>query len=118
MDKIDELFSPERLRANWKKATNGNDQKVDSAPQIIGYLQILHEVSVLVERRFSGDDALVLDLLLGDLNRLFKQKYPLAETLNTRIDENSTDEIDAVDVQIAQVINQVEDLVDAFEIKK
>ena len=112
MDKIDELFSPERLRSNWKKLDNGNDQEVDIGPQLVGYLQILEGVSVLVEQRFSGDDAMVLNLLLGDLKGLLTQKFSAAETVNS-IDENG-----AVDVQIEQLINQVEDLIDAFEINK
>ncbi len=117
-DKIDELFSPERLHGNWNKTANGNDQEADSAPQIVDYLQILQGVSVLVEQRFLHDDAMVLRLLLGDLKILLEQKYPAAETVNTHIDEKSAAETGAVDVQIDQLINQVEDLIDAFEIKK
>ena len=111
MVKINDLFSPEQLRCNWKVANKGEPTVVNNKSESIGWKQILAGLSVLIEQQFSGDDLLVLNLFISDLECLLEEKLPEKQLISSRGVEMAD-----LDVKINLLINQVEDLLEAFEI--
>lgn len=97
---LDDLLSPERLRRNWRKvkpkAVASQEQTVEEETPQLCY-QTLRS---LINKRFTGDDAEVLNRLLDELGALLGQG-PAGDGA-PRIDE---------------VLNLIEDLVEAFEIR-
>ena len=73
-------------------------------------LDILHHLQGLIKGRFSGDDAAVLNLLLEELHALLINVFPAAEDNQIPAD-NQAEMIPA----IHDVLNRIEDLVEAFE---
>ena len=109
--KIDELFSPERLRKNWQRAQDpargsGRAGTEDQPP-----LEIFARLQLLIRGRFSGDNAAVLDLLLEELHTLLIAAFPPGEEGKVS-EEKEGEPIPA----IHEVLNRIEDIVDAFEI--
>ncbi len=105
-DIIDELFSPERLRRNWQRSAKtvrqeGATEEVFSAPR-----QILRQIRILIEQQFNGDDLVVLNLMLEELQGLF----------GLRGEATTAEEVAELDAAIHEIINKVEDLLEAFEI--
>jgi hypothetical protein len=109
--KIDELFSPERLRKSWQKTKEQagglvTGERVGKSP-----LEIFEHLRNLVRAKFSGDDAAALNLLLDDVHTMLIRMFPKAgESLNQA--ESQADMIPAV----YDILNRIEDLVEAFEI--
>ncbi|SEM09481.1 hypothetical protein SAMN04489760_10424 [Syntrophus gentianae] len=108
--KIDDLFSPERLHRNWQKA--GTREERPPVPDRGGQsaLEIFDELQRLVQQQFSGDDALALNLLLDELHALLTPASP-ADGTDQAPAEDQEERIPA----IHEVLNRLEDLVEAFE---
>ena len=109
--KIDELFAPERLRKNWQRTQkpskdSGRVKTEDQAP-----LEIFARLQSLVRNRFSGDNLVVLNLLLEELHALLVAAFPTGGEGETE-EENQAEPIPA----IHEILNRIEDIVDAFEI--
>jgi hypothetical protein len=108
--KIDELFSPERLQSNWQKVGERRekppamDVREQSVPEIFDQLQRL------IQQRFFGEDALALNLLLDELHALLMPAFPAGGTDQAPV-EGQEERITA----IHELLNRIEDLVEAFE---
>ncbi len=109
-DKIEELLSPKRLRGRWQGATKKVAEAASDGEEIEAQspLQILEKLKGLIEARFQGDDFFALNLLLEELEPLLKQRLP--ET-----GEGPKDQ-EVLDLAINETLNQIEDLVEAFEL--
>jgi len=110
-NKIDELFAPERLRRNWQKTNKSADRPVIAETEGKSPLEIYEHLQILIKGRFSGDDALALNLLLEELHALLIPMFPIVEKSQPPA-ENQAKTIPA----IHEALNRIEDLVDAFEI--
>jgi hypothetical protein len=110
-NKIDELFSPERLSRNWQKTEKRAAKPVFAEADDQSPLKIFEQLQTLVKRRFSGDDAEALNLLLEELQTLLVAAFPPVEKGSTPA-ENQEENLPA----IHEVLNRLEDLVDAFEL--
>ncbi|OPY12638.1 MAG: hypothetical protein A4E66_01075 [Syntrophus sp. PtaB.Bin001] len=108
-NKIDELFSPERIRRNWQKTEKRAEKPVFVEAADQSPLKIVEEVHTVVKRRFFGDEAEALHLLLEELQALLSAAFPTAERSSTP--EDQEENLSA----IHEVLNRLEDLVDAFE---
>ena len=104
--KLDDLFSPERLRKNWQRSeetVKGQGTTEEQTP-----LHIFAYLKDLIEKRFQGDNAATLNIFLETLKTLLVRRFPEAE----QVEEDQ----DALDTEIHDVLNKIEDLVEAFEI--
>jgi hypothetical protein len=110
-NKIDGLFAPERLRRNWQKTKKRAGGPVSAETEGKSPLEIFVRLQVLIKERFSGDDAGALNLLLEELHALLIPMFPVVEKSQTPA-ENQAEMIPA----IHEVLNRIEDLVEAFEI--
>jgi hypothetical protein len=109
--KIDELFAPERLRKNWQRAkkTSKDTERVKVEEQ--APLEIFVRLQSLIRSRFSGENLVVLNLLLDELHVLLVAAFPTGGE-DEAPEENQADPIPA----IHELLNRLEDIVDAFEI--
>lgn len=110
-NKIDDLFSPERLRRSWQKTKERKGGPVSAETDDKSPMEIYERLRNLIQARFSGDDVAALNFLLDDLQAMLIRMFPQAgESLNQA--EPQADMIPA----FYDVLNRIEDLVDAFEI--
>lgn len=97
---LDALFSPERLCRNWRKTRlKGAEVPAEETVADENAQACYQTLRRLINRRFSGDDAEVLNRFLDELGPLLEQAS--SEDVAQPIDE---------------VLNIIEDLVEAFEI--
>lgn len=107
-NKIEDLLSPERLRGRWQRDEKKVSESDRAEAEEQSALQLHAQLKCLIVERFQGDEAEVLNLLLEGLKALLVQRFP--ET------GDAPEEKDALDLAIHKALNQIEDLVEAFEI--
>jgi len=109
--KIDELFAPERLRKNWQRAqkTSKGPDRVKTEEQ--SPLEIFVRLQSLIRSRFSGDNLVVLNLLMDELHDFLIAAFPTSGEDKTP-GEDQAEPLPA----IHELLNRIEDIVDAFEI--
>ena len=107
-NKIDDLFSPKRLRKNWRRSEETVNRPDNAEAEDQNALHIFAQLKRLIEEQFQGDNAATLNLFLEGLRALLVQRFPEAGEV--------PEEPDALDLEIHEALNQIEDLVEAFEI--
>ncbi len=98
-NKIDDLFSPQRLRKRWKQIEESAKRAVDAKAgeaEDQNALKLFERMQCLVKERFAGNDAAALNFFLEELRELLTQND--------------------MSPAIHEVLNRIEDLVEAFEI--
>lgn len=101
-NKIDDLFSPQRLRKRWKQIEESTKRAVDAKAgetaeaEDQNALKLFEHMQCLVKERFAGNDAAALNFFLEELRELLTQND--------------------MSPAIHEVLNRIEDLVEAFEI--
>jgi len=112
-DKIDELFSPERLRKSWKKTKDQTAGLITGDKEGGSPFEIFERLRNLIQIKFSGDDASALSFLLDDLHAILTRMFP-------NVGESQNQAISKADIVPAfhDVLNRIEDLVDAFEVAR
>jgi len=113
-DSLDDIFSPERLRRHWQQpdetaAESDEEKTAVAAPQ--GAMGVLHRLHGLIKQRFPGKKAEPLNVMLEELQELLLKRFP-----QTGDAEVSEEEKAALNSAIQQLLNDVEDLVEAFEL--
>ncbi|MCP3940809.1 MAG: hypothetical protein GY710_04915 [Desulfobacteraceae bacterium] len=113
-DKIDNLFSPERLRGKWISKSHVLKQKTSKNGSLssAGYEQLYSSIQEMIGKRFSGDNRQLLEDLLDQLKPLLDLRFP-----GTDGQVLGEEEIVAANMEIDQALSQIEDLVEAFEIQ-
>ena len=112
--KIDDLFSPQRLRKQWKQIEKSAQRPVGvevSEVEDQNALQFFHRLQNLINNRFQGDDVTALNFLLQELHELIVRKFPEAEK-----EPSAQEKKNDMSPAIHEVLNRIEDLVEAFEI--
>ena len=108
-NKIDELFLPERLRKNWLPAKKPDDSPVVQK-NVFGAMELFEDIKRLLKKRFSGNQAIALDPLLKELETLLLQMFP-----EPGKDHDSKEDFVILSISCNEVLNQIEDLTEAFE---
>ncbi|MEN6330955.1 MAG: hypothetical protein ABFD57_03085 [Smithella sp.] len=110
---IDELFSPERLRKNWKQAQSKKpdenpEQKNKNAP-----MSAFDALAASLQEHFYKENLTVLNLLMDSL-------YPVWESLFVDNAGENDPEMDAAEMisMAHELLNQIEDLSFAFSLNK
>ena len=106
--KIEDLLSPERLRGRWQRDEKKVPDPGSAEVEEQSALKIYAQLKRLIEEHFKGDEVEVLNLLLEGLKAFLVQRFP--ETGEAPEDQ------EALDLAITETLNQIEDLVEAFEI--
>jgi hypothetical protein len=113
-DSLDDIFSPERIRRHWQQpdeaAAKPDDEKTAVAkPQ--GVMGIFHRLHGLVNQRFPGEKGEPLNVMLEELQLLLLKRFPQTGDV-----EVSEEEKEALNTAIQELLNDVEDLVEALEL--
>jgi len=116
-NKIDDLFSPERLRRNWRQIEESAKRAIDAKAgetdeaEDQNALKLFEHMQCLVKERFAGNDAAALNLFLEELRELLTRMVS-----DTEKGANAQEEKNDMSPAIHEVLNRIEDLVEAFEI--
>ncbi len=109
-NKLDELFSIEKLRRNWELPETedaepaASDAEDEFPPEPLGVF--LH-LTALINGRFSEETREPLTFLLDELENLLRQRF--AES------ENAGDiDVESLNLAIETLLNSIEDLTDAL----
>jgi hypothetical protein len=113
-DSPDDIFSPERIRRHWQQpdetAAEPDEEKTAGAgPQ--SAMGVFHRLHGLINQRFPGEKAEPLNVMLEELQELLLKRFP-----QTGGAEVSEEEKAALNLAIQELLNDIEDLVEALEL--
>lgn len=114
-NRIDEIFSVKQLRKSWAQAGDASEKQHVTEmilPDHQNVMSVFDRLSVMINRRFSNEQGEALNLMMGELKELLLQRFP--KTRDTDSLENDPAVLYAA---IGEALNQIEDLVEAFELK-
>ena len=113
-NRIDEIFSVKQLRKSWAQAGDHLEKQHETGiiqPDYQNMMSIFDRLSGVISRRFSNEQDEVLSLIMDELKNLLLQRFP--KTKDTESVENDPAVLDAA---IGEALNQIEDMVEAFEL--
>jgi hypothetical protein len=120
-NRLDEVFSMERLRRSWGGAaapeqgrehegadgTGGMPDALPSAAAEASY----GKLRATIERCFSPDCAAAVEPLLVEIEQLLRQQFPADAPAETARPETAK-----ITLALDQLLNRLEDLLEAFEV--
>jgi hypothetical protein len=113
-DSLDDIFSPERLRRHWQQSDEAAaepDEEKTAVAETQGAMEIFHRLHGLINQRFPGKKAAPLNLMLEELQEVLRKRFPQTGEV-----ELSEEEKAALNLAIQELLNDVEDLVEAMEL--
>jgi len=113
-DNLDDIFSPERLRRHWQQSDETAaeaDVEKTAVAETQDALELFHRLHGLINQRFPGEKAKPLNLMLEELREVLLKRFP--ETGEVELSE---EEKAALNTTIQELLNDVEDLVEAMEL--
>lgn len=114
-NRIDEIFSVTQLRKSWARARDISEPPHETdivQPDYQKMMSVFNRLSEMIDRRFSKDQGEAMGLILGELKDLLLKRFP--KTKETETVENDPA---VLDTAIGEALNQIEDLVEAFELR-
>jgi hypothetical protein len=113
-DPLDDIFSPERLRARWQDrkedaATWKRDEPdtVPSSPENV--MAVYNRLQTLIHERFKGEQGEALNVMMEELEDLLQKRFPPEA-------EVSEEDKAILNPSIEELLNGVEDLIEALEL--
>jgi hypothetical protein len=113
-DSLDDIFSPERLRRHWQQPDEiaaKSDEETAAVAEPQSAMGVFYRLHGLINQRFPGEKAEPLNLMLEELQELLLKRFP--QTADAEVSE---EEKAALNSAIQQLLNDVEDLVEALEL--
>ena len=113
-DSLDDIFSPERLRRHWQQSDETAaepDEEKTAVAETQGALEIFHRLHGHINQRFPGKKSEPLNMMLEELQGLLLKRFPQTGDV-----EVSEEEKAALNMAIQELLNDVEDLVEALEL--
>jgi len=115
-NRIDKVFSVDRIRQSWlQEDTELQKTPVDNKgrAEFQTVMADFDHLARIVRRRFSEERLEAMNGLLGELREMLQQRFSAENE-----DRAPTGDETEVNTAIDQVLNQIEDLAEAFELKK
>lgn len=110
--KMDALFDPERLRKNWNKVSSEEARSLPVFHEPNEPMSAFSILRLFLQTRFSGDHMAVLNMLMDDLEPVWKSLFDETDRQIQDLPD------DAAAIAAAQeLLNRIEDLSDAFQIR-
>ena len=113
-DSPDDIFSPERIRRHWQQLDETAAQPDEEKGAVVepqGAMEVFRRLHGLINQRFPGEKAEPLNVMLEELQELLLKRFP-----QTGDAEVSEEEKAALNLAIQELLNDVEDLVEALEL--
>ena len=113
-DSLDDIFSPERLRRHWQQPDETaakSDEETAAVAEPQSAMGVFHRLHGLINQRFPGVKAEPLNAMLEELQELLLKRFP-----QTGAVEISEEEKAALNLAIQELLNDLEDLVEALEL--
>jgi hypothetical protein len=107
-DKIDDLFSPERLRSHWDRDRAGAPTEPAAPRPLPDAVALARRLRALAQERYAGAAGTALQQLVERLDALVGRRW--AE------EPQPEEDLAALDAEIELLLGQVEDLSEALEI--
>lgn len=111
--RLDDLFSPERLRERWQDEEPGDTARpAEARPLPAGHPAALAErVEQLLAERFPGRNEPALRALVERLRRLVGQRFGADAERGAEADDAAAEQ------EIGELLTKIEDLAEAMELK-
>ena len=109
-DRINDFFSPERLRKKWSRSTDARDKGMNPGqPNAFDpYKTILTDLRATVPGRFLEDVGALVNLLINDLEIQLAERFPAGQTPS-----GNPGELMAINQSIEQILVQIEELAES-----
>jgi hypothetical protein len=113
-NRVDDIFSPERLRDRWQRRQDGGAKRDDSKTAAVGPqgpIPVFARLQSRIEQRFPGEPGEPLKLMMNELHELLLRRFSPTDDA-----EVSGDDKAALNLAIGELLNEIEDLVEALEL--
>lgn len=111
-DRIEQLFSPERLRDSWEQAEEPPalpEQLLIPAPQPEHPKELLLKLRGLINERYPEGRGEAVRAMMTELERIFAERF--TEDKDVPVNDKA-----ALDADIEQILTSMEGLVDALNV--
>ncbi len=112
MDKLDTLFSPERLREKWIPPNHFLKPNKSLSHVLPGYAELHGSLEKMINTRFSGESHKLLEALMNQLKTLLDLRF--SATDKQLVEDEKITELNG---DIDQALSHIEDLAEAFEMQ-
>jgi len=116
VNRIDKVFSVNRIRQSWlKQGAESEKPQADDNGQAESQTVMLEfeDLARIVKGRFADGSLDAMNGLLNELREMLLQRFP-AENKDGALISDSAE----MNTAINEILNQIEDLAEAFELKK
>lgn len=113
-DPLDDIFSPERLRARWQDRKDITDEREATGTMpsnLENVMAVYNRLQVLIHERFRSEQGKALNVMMEELEDLLHKRFPLKAEA-----EVSEEDKAILNPSIEELLNGVEDLIEALEL--
>jgi len=118
-DRFDDIFSLNRLRQNWKSGQQEKNKEHSlpdpvyaSAVRTYDAISAFKLLKELLEKKYQKDTGKGMRILIQELEQALLLRFPE----NKKIEEQEEQKRQELNLQIAEILNQMEDLMEALDI--
>ena len=119
MSRVDDIFTPERLSHVWinpQNKSNKKEQKKEAPFKISKVWLVFNDLKNHICARFYGEKKIALNIFLDELEKLLSARFPKNNDLEDLKEDETKEEIKPKDSDFFELLNQIEDLIEAYEI--
>jgi hypothetical protein len=117
VSRIDNIFSPKKLRKRWKPDSSTAEKKSDTATPPSTQSEKVHRefkrLQELAHQRFHGEKREALNIMMSELNELLIMRFPEPGSGNALSGVSKQDD-DALNPAIEELLDQIEEVIDAL----
>lgn len=109
---LDEIFSPQRLRSRWQQREEVGAKPAEPAAAPVDsqtVTEVFNRLKSLIQQRFEAQHREALNAQLDELQDLLLKRFSPAGDAEVLQEERA-----AIDAAIHEVLNDIEDLLEAF----
>jgi hypothetical protein len=106
---LDEIFSPQRLRSRWQQREEVGAKPAAAPVDSQTVTEVFNRLKSLIQQRFETQHREALNAQLDELQDLLLKRFSPAGDAEVLQEERA-----AIDPAIHEVLNDIEDLLEAF----
>ena len=117
MSRIDDIFSPEKMRKSWKSTAVVDERSSETTSPPSTKSEKVHDeferLQKLASQRFHGEQMEALNIMMSQLKDLLTVKFPDSNSGDDR-DNVSRQENETLNPAIEELLDQIEEVIDAL----